>query len=65
MSMIFNIIRKAGTLIGKRKTLNFIEGSNVTLTVADDSANDKIDITIASSGGGGGSGGNRYLYFYY
>ncbi len=34
MSMIFNIIRKAGTLIGKRKTLNFIEGSNVTLTVA-------------------------------
>jgi hypothetical protein len=56
MSMIFNIIRKAGTLIGKRKTLNFIEGSNVTLTVADDSANDKIDITIASSGGGGGSG---------
>ena len=57
MSMIFNIIRKAGTLIGKRKTLNFIEGSNVTLTVADDSANDKIDITIASSGGGGGGGG--------
>jgi len=56
MSMIFNIIRKAGTLIGKRKTLNFIEGSNVTLTVADDSANDKIDITIASTGGGGGGG---------
>jgi hypothetical protein len=54
MSMIFNIIRKAGTLIGKRKTLNFIEGSNVTLTVADDSANDMVNITIASSGGGGG-----------
>lgn len=54
MSMIFNIIRKAGTLIGKRKTLNFIEGSNVTLTVADNSANDRVDITIASTGGGGG-----------
>ena len=54
MSMIFNMIRKAGTLIGKRKTLNFIEGSNVTLTVADNSANDMVDITIASSGGGGG-----------
>jgi hypothetical protein len=54
MSMIFNIIRKAGTLIGKRKSLNFIEGSNVTLTVADDSANDRVNITIASSGGGGG-----------
>jgi hypothetical protein len=52
--MIFNIIRKAGTLIGKRKSLNFIEGSNVTLTVADDSANDRVNITIASSGGGGG-----------
>lgn len=56
MSMIFNIIRKAGTLIGKRKTLNFIEGSNVTLTVADNSANDRVDITIASTGGGGGGG---------
>ena len=54
MSMIFNMIRKAGTLIGKRKTLNFIEGSNVTLTVADNSANDMVDITIASTGGGGG-----------
>lgn len=54
MSMIFNIIRKAGTLIGNRKSLNFIEGSNVTLTVADDSANDRVNITIASSGGGGG-----------
>ena len=54
MSMIFNIIRKAGTLIGKRKTLNFIEGSNVTLTVADNSANDRVDITIASTGSGGG-----------
>jgi hypothetical protein len=50
------MIRKAGTLIGKRKSLNFIEGSNVTLTVADDSANDMVNITIASSGGGGGSG---------
>ena len=56
MSMIFNMIRKAGTLIGKRKTLNFIEGSNVTLTVADNSANDMVDITIASTGGGGGGG---------
>jgi hypothetical protein len=50
------MIRKAGTLIGKRKTLNFIEGSNVTLTVADNSANDMVDITIASTGGGGGGG---------
>ena len=31
-----NIIKKLGTLIGVRRTLNFIEGSNVTLTIAGD-----------------------------
>jgi len=46
------IIRKAGTLIGIRRTLNLIEGTNVTLTVADDSVNDRINITIAATGGG-------------
>lgn len=47
-------VAKAGTLTGTRKRLNFIEGTNVTITVADDSANNKVDVTIASSGGGGG-----------
>ncbi len=41
---------KAGTPVGTRKRLNFIEGSNVTLTVSDDSANDEIDLTVASTG---------------
>lgn len=49
-------VASAGTLQGTRKRLNFIAGSNVTLTMADDTANNKIDITIASSGGGGGTG---------
>lgn len=50
-----NIIKKLGTLIGVRRTLNFIEGSNVTLTIADNTSTKEVDITIASTGGGGGS----------
>ena len=46
-------IGKAGTLIGTRKRINLIEGSNVTITVADDSGNDEVDVTIASTGSGG------------
>lgn len=48
------IIAKAGTTIGTRRKINFIEGTNVTITVADDSAGEKVDVTIAASGGGGG-----------
>lgn len=47
-------VQLAGTLIGTRNNINFIQGSNVTLTVTDDSANNKVDVTIAASGGGGG-----------
>ena len=54
MGLVRTIIRKAGTLIGVRKTINLIEGTNVTLTVADDPANDRVNVTINSSGGGGG-----------
>lgn len=55
MGFVRTIIRKAGTLIGVRRTLNLIEGTNVTLTIADDSINDRVNVTIAASGGGGGS----------
>lgn len=46
-------IRKnsAGTVF-TRQQLNFIEGANVTLTVADDAGTPEVDITIAASGGG-------------
>jgi hypothetical protein len=43
----------AGSVFVRRR-LNLIEGSNVTLTVADDPTNDEVDVTIAASGGGGG-----------
>lgn len=45
-------VSKAGTLVGTRRKLNLIEGSNVTLTVTDDAAGEKVDVTIASAGGG-------------
>lgn len=61
MSYLRTIIKKAGTLIGVRRQINLIEGSNVTLTVTDDSVNDRVNITIASSGGGGGGTGNGYF----
>jgi hypothetical protein len=49
-------IRKNSTgSVFSRRRLNFIEGTNVTLTVADDAGNEEVDITIAASGGGGGA----------
>lgn len=51
------IVSKAGVAIGTRRQINFIEGSNVTITAADDAAGEKVDITIASTGGGGGASG--------
>ncbi len=38
-----------------RRRINLIEGANVTLTVADDSGGEEVDVTIAASGVGGGS----------
>jgi len=47
-------IAKNGTVVGAEPTVNFIEGSNVTLTVVDNPLTDSIDVTIDASGGGGG-----------
>lgn len=47
-------VAKSGTTTGTRNKLNFIQGSNVTITTVDDSTNGKVDITIAAAGGGGG-----------
>ena len=45
-----------GTVIGAQKIINFINGSNVTITVTDDPSNQKVDVEIDSTGGGGGGG---------
>ncbi|MGC1176518.1 MAG: glycosyl hydrolase family 28-related protein, partial [Candidatus Saccharimonadales bacterium] len=42
-------IMKAGTTIGTRRGIDFIEGSNITLSVADDAAHEKVSVTIAAS----------------
>jgi len=50
-------VRKNSTgSVFERRRLNFIEGSGVTLTVADDSGNEEVDITIDASGGGSSTG---------
>jgi len=46
--------KNTGADVGTRRRLNLIEGSNVTLTVADDAGNEEVDVTIASTGGGVG-----------
>jgi hypothetical protein len=46
-------IAKAGTVQGTRSTVNLIEGTNITLTVADSVGDDRVNVTIASSAGGG------------
>lgn len=45
------IVSKAGATVGTRKQLNLIEGANVTLTMADDAANDRVNVTVAAAGG--------------
>jgi len=47
-------VQKNGTDVGQEPTLNFIEGTNITITAVDDPINNKVDITIDASGGGGG-----------
>lgn len=43
--------------IGTRRKINFLEGSNVTLSATDNNGAESIDLTISSTGGGGGSSG--------
>jgi hypothetical protein len=52
-------VEKAGVAVGERRTLNFIEGSNITLTIADDAGNEEVDITIAAAGGAGVADGDK------
>lgn len=49
------VAKNSGATVGTRRKINFIEGSNVTLTVTDDSVNEEVEVTIAATGGGGGA----------
>ncbi|MGE5433023.1 MAG: hypothetical protein ACM3QX_18240 [Syntrophomonadaceae bacterium] len=57
-------IAASSTLVGTRKRLNFLQGANVTLTVTDDSVNNKVDVLIAASAGAGGSNYEVYVDTY-
>ncbi len=42
-------VASSGTLTGTRKRINFIPGTNASLSVVDDSSNNKVDVTINAS----------------
>jgi hypothetical protein len=50
-----------GSALPQRGTINFIEGANVSMAIADNPGQQRTDVTIASTGGGGGSGPRGYL----
>lgn len=54
-------IAKSGTTTGSRRKLNLIPGTNINITTADDSVNEKVDVTLAITGSvalaNGGTGG--------
>jgi hypothetical protein len=49
-------VRVAGVLIGRRPGLNFVAGSNMTITGADNPSNGRVDLTFDAAGGGGAAG---------
>lgn len=53
--------KNTGSDVGTRSRLNFIEGSNVTLTVSDDAGSDEVDITIAAASGGSATADDESL----
>lgn len=46
-------VENNGTLVGTRRNINFIPGTGISLSIADDSANEEVDITITSTVTGG------------
>jgi len=46
-------VQKAGVAVAVRQIINLIEGSGVTLTVADNPGASRVDITVAASGSSG------------
>lgn len=47
------VVSSGGSTVGTRKEINFIEGDNITLTIADNPVDDSVDVTINAAGGGG------------
>src|SRR4029077_12877124 len=47
-------VSSGGAFVAARREVNFVNGANVTVTVTDDAANNRLNVSIASSGGSGG-----------
>jgi hypothetical protein len=45
--------KNSGADIGSRRKLNLSEGSGMTITIADDPANEEIDVVLSATAGGG------------
>jgi len=41
------IKKNSGSVVGTRRAINLIEGSGVSITIADDAGNEEVDVTIA------------------
>ena len=42
-------VRKGGAVVATRPGINFIEGSNMVITAADDAANNRVNVTIGAN----------------
>lgn len=51
----YQTVKNNGTPMTQRAAVNLIGGTDITLTIADDSGNNETDVTIAYSGAGSGS----------
>ena len=47
------VIKKANTVIGTQPNLNFIEGTNVTLDIVNNTGTQSVDVTVNATGGSG------------
>jgi hypothetical protein len=52
-SVAKSLIWKDSSIVARRRGINFISGSNMTITTSDNSTYDRVDVTLASSGSGG------------
>ena len=44
-----SVSKNSGAVIGTRSELNFVEGTNIGLSIADDDENNEVDITISNT----------------
>lgn len=56
-------VSKNGVSVGTRPEINFIEGSNITLTISDDAGNNEVDVTIAAGAAPSPGGSDTQVQF--